>query len=372
MHRPRRVLMTVLIANTTVNIAIFAVSYVLLESLGKSSPAVSAAGGVLSLAVVIVFGEIVPKALALSNARRFAPMVAPVIEALALVTTPLRWVLRYSLVEPLTRLLSSPRPRRPAVSSEDLRALVELSAEQSIISSREHDMLQVVLVLPEIPVRAVMVPRVNIKAASVDAERADLIEMFRTARFKKLPLIGRDLDDIRGVLYARDLYLQPDKAASELMRPARYVPEVINLVQLIDYFQTTRSQFAIVVDEHGGVSGLVALEDVLEEVVGELEAADRPVPDTTVERIDERTYRLSGAMSVRDWRDSLGIGGRFKEMDTIGGVVLARLGRLPHEGDQVRFGNLTITVDRVAARRIDRVLVHVDPAAESDGTGEAG
>ena len=364
MRRPRRVLTTVLIVNTAVNIGIFAVSYVMFDALGKTSAMLAALGGVAALLVVIIFGEIIPKAVALASARQVAPVVAPIIRGAEVVTTPLRAVLQFLLIEPLTRLLSAPRPHSAQVTSEDLRALVQLSAEQGIITSREHDMLQVVVALPEVPVRAVMVPRVDMKAAGINSPIDDIRKTFRETGFKKLPVYDRDLDDVVGMLYARDLYLRPEEPIRDLLRPVKYVPEVIDLLQLIRFFRDTGAQIAIVVDEYGGVSGLVALEDVFEEIVGELDAAHRTDPDNTVERLDERTYRLNGALGIRPWRESLGITGMFTTVDTIGGVVLASLGRMPRVGDQVRFGNLSIIVDHIDNRRIDRVLLRIDDSAD--------
>lgn len=362
MRHPRRVLMTVLIVNTAVNVAFFAVSYMGASRLGGGHPAVGALSGVAALVVIIICGEILPKAVALANARVLAPLVAPVVHALQWVTAPVAAILQTLLVEPLVRLLRPAGPPRPDVSTQDLAALVELSAAQGIITTREHDMLQTVVALPDISVRSIMVPRVQIHALPVTEERGALAAAFRTHGLTKLPIYGRDLDDIRGLLYARDLHLQPDAPLERLLRPVRYVPEVINLLQLVRHFRRTRTQLAIVVDEHGGVAGLVTIEDVLAEIVGDLETGAAAGPPE-VERVDERTWRVPGDLSVRVWRPLLGISNSMLEVDTFGGVVVAALGRLPQLGDRVRFGNLSLIVDRLDQRRVDRVLLRADGEA---------
>ncbi|HRX84308.1 MAG TPA: hemolysin family protein [Phycisphaerae bacterium] len=366
MRRPRRVLMTVLIVNTAVNVAFFAVSFVGSSKLGSGHPATRALGGAAALVAIIICGEILPKAVALANARMLAPLVAPVVHTLQWLTAPIAAVLQLLLVEPIVRLLRPGQPPRPDISTGDLSALVELSANQGIITTREHDMLQTVVALPDISVRSIMVPRVHVHAVPLDAPRSEIEAAFREHGLTKLPVYGHDLDDIQGLLYARDLYLQPDEPIERLLREVRYVPEVINLLQLVRHFRRTGTQIAVVVDEHGGVAGLVTIEDVLAEIVGDLDTDEASGPPE-VERIDDRTYRVPGALSVRAWRPLLGLTDQMLEVDTFGGVVVAALGRLPHIGDSVRFGNLTLTVDRLDQRRVDRVLLRALPTETQGG-----
>lgn len=363
MRHPQRVLMTVLLANTTLNVGIFAVSFSGAAQSQSASPLSAAISGIVALILVLLCGEVVPKAIALAHAPTVAPIAAPVIYILQVITTPIRAVLQSALVEPIIRLLSPADSRDAVASADDLRSLVEMSADQGVISSRENDMLQAVFVLPEILVRSVMVPRVAVKAIRLDSPRALIIKTFHETRLKQLPVFGRDMDDLRGVLRMRDLYLQPNRPIDRLMRPVRFVPEIINLLQLIQHFRETQTRYAIVVDEHGGVSGLVTLEDVVEQIVGELASPGRPDDNAPIAKIDAFTYVASGRLSVRHWRKALGNLPQLADVDTIGGVVAALLGRLPRVGDHVRVGGITLTVERMEGRRIDRVrlrLGHVD------------
>jgi CBS domain containing-hemolysin-like protein len=177
-----------------------------------------------------------------------------------------------------------------------------------------------------------------------------------------VPVYSKNLDDIEGLLYARDLYLQPDAPWASLIRPVTYVPDLVNLVQLIRLFREKRVQLAIAVDEYGGVSGLVTLEDVLEHIVGDLEEGDDE-EDSLIERIDARTYVVAGAVSLRSWRQTLGIGDRFPEVETVGGLVLAALGRAPRVGDSVQLGSLTLRVEKLRGRRIERVRLQMAASA---------
>jgi len=360
MRHPQRVLMTVLLANTALNVGIFAVSFAGAARSENAGPVTAAISGVIALILVLLCGEVIPKAIALAHAAAVAPFAAPVIHVLQVVTTPIRATLRITLVEPITRLLSPPDSRGAVASTDDLRSLVEMSADQGVISSRENDMLQAVFVLPEILVRSVMVPRVAIKAIKLNSPKAKILNTFHETRLKQLPVFGRDMDDLRGALRMRDLYLQPDQPIDRLIRPIRFVPEVINLLQLIQHFRESRTRYAIVVDEHGGVSGLVTLEDVVEQIVGELASPGRSDDESPITRLDPYTYVASGRLSVRHWRKALGNLPQLADVDTIGGVVAALLGRLPRVGDDVRIGGIRLAVERMEGRRIDRVRLHLD------------
>ena len=375
MQHPRRVLMTVLIANTAVNVLFFAISVVLLEHISQRSPLMASVGGVTALLTLIIFGEILPKAVARSDAARFAPLVAPIIRTLQMVLGPVQTVLQVLLVEPLTRLLQGPAGPPDEVTVDELRTLVETSAHQGVIDSAENRMLQEIVALPETKVRSIMQPRVDVVAVGLDEDPQQVRRRMWEVRLTKLPVYGRDLDDVRGLVYARDLHLHQDAPLGELIRPVQFVPEQIHLLQLIEHFRNTESQLAIVVDEYGGMAGLVTLRDVLEEIVGAVGGADRPTEPVT-EVIDENTYRLTGDLSVRDWAERFGMSGVWANarFETVAGLVLAELGRMPREGDSVRIHNLTLTVERLEGRRIERILLTRDrtgaarPAKQAAGT----
>jgi CBS domain containing-hemolysin-like protein len=358
-QRPRRLLMTVLIANTTINVLFFAISFVLLERLGRQSPVAASVGGVAALLAVILCGEILPKAAARAHAARVAPLVAPVIRTAQTALGPLQTVLQVALVEPLTRLLQSSQAATDEVTVDELRVLVETSAHQGVIDSAENRMLQEIVALPETKVRSIMQPRVELVAAGLDEDPGDVLAKMQQARVTRIPVCGRGLDDIRGLIHIRDLYLsESGTPVAQLVRPARFVPEQAHLLQLIEHFRNTQSQLAVVVDEHGGTAGLVSLRDVLEEIVGDLGGGDGPTEPVT-EVIDENTYRLAGDLNIRDWAERFAVvglpsAGRF---DTVAGLVLSKLGRLPRVGDAVRIHNLTLTVERLEGRRIERILL---------------
>lgn len=353
MQRPRQVLLSVLMANTAINVALFSISFLALRRFGSTE--VTAVGGAATLLAVIVFGEMLPKAVALTNAQRLAPSAAAMVGMLQTMLAPILWLLATFLVEPVTRLLAPHRGAPDSVTTEELKLLVEHSAREGVINSIENDMLQGVVGLTEVGVREVMTPRVDIRSVSMDSTRTEILDAVRTWGVKRVLVCGRDLDDIRGILQVRDLLLNPDTPITSLVRRPHFVPEQVNLMQLLRHFQTERIHLAVLVDEYGGTAGLVTSEDVIEWIVGDLPDDEAPRPAVVAERIDEDTYRLPGDLSVHLWADRFAVGEIDRHVDTLGGLILAKLGRLPRCGDCVHVGNLALTVEKMNRRRIEAV-----------------
>ncbi|MEK7732373.1 MAG: hemolysin family protein, partial [Planctomycetota bacterium] len=316
MQQPKSVLMTVLITNTAVNVAIYALSFVALQNLGENHPALAGAAGAGVLLSVIVFGEVVPKAMALGNAQRLAPSAAGMIWALQTVLGPLQWFLSALLVDPITRLLSPASPPPDTVDTEELQLLVEHSAREGHINSTENEMLQAIVELAEASVREVMTPRVDIEFIRAGDDLRKAYQTVKQSHRRIFPVCGRDLDDIRGLLFARDALLTTGAAIHSLVRPVRFVPEQINLAQLARHFHDERSHFAIVVDEYGGTAGLVTVDDVVEWIVGGLPDSEAPRTAPVTERIDDNTYRLAGDLSVRDWAERFAVDEIDRHIDT--------------------------------------------------------
>ncbi|HUW82775.1 MAG TPA: hemolysin family protein [Phycisphaerae bacterium] len=368
MHHPRRVLLTILIANTLVNVLIFAISYVSFGGEGGERSALWASlGSVGSLVAVIVFGEVVPKGVAMGGARQLAPLAAPLVSGLSYVLTPLRILLDGMIVEPLTRLLAPARSEPSLITTQELRLLVDVSQRRGVIDDDESALLQEVLELGQRKVRDAMVPRVDLKAFDIDGEPADLRRFMQEHRLKKVPVYTGDIDHIEGLIYAKNLFLHEHEDLRRLLRPVRYVPEQMRLDQLLEHFRHTKTQIAIVVDEFGGTAGLVTLEDALESVVGEIEPPERAPSVPSVEQIDDRTFLVAGGLSVREWADAFGRRLRDQSVATLAGLVLAELGRVPHPGDAVRIGNVQLTVDQMRGRRIERLKVELIDVSSAPG-----
>lgn len=360
MQHPGAVLMTVLITNTAVNVAIFAVSFVGLRHLGHGRPVVAGVASVGVLVAVITLGEIVPKTITMANAARLAPAAAALVMVLNLVLTPIRLFLRVALVNPMIRLLAPSTPRTAPVTVEELRTLVEHSAEEGVIDSQEHLMLESIVAAGDVSVREVMTPRVDIRSVPITRDRESVLLAMRELNKRRMLVHGRDLDDLRGVLYARSLHLDPQASIASVLRPIHYVPEQINLVQLLGHFRQHDVHLSVVVDEYGGTVGMVSIKDVLAWMVGD--STDRGAEaEATTEQIDENTYRIPGNLSARLWAHRFSVAELDPHVDTVAGQVVAKLGRMPRVGDIVRIRNLTLTVERTHNRRIERIVIRREP-----------
>ncbi len=367
MCTPNRVLMTVLIANTAINIAIFSSSYILAEQLQHTAPWAAAACGVGILLAVIALGEIIPKAIALTHAQSLAPFCGTVIAVLQAALSPLRGLLRVCLVQPLIRLLEPSSKTSGPVTKDELQSLVEQSARDGVINTKEEAMLQAVVAANDVRVREIMTPRVDLVSVPIDSSPETIEQMLRHSRRRRFPVSGKDLDDMRGVIYARDYFLHPDQVITKTMRPIHYVPEQANLIQVLRHFRQQHIQFAVVVDEYGGTAGVVAVEDVVAWLMGDVPQAEGGESLPATEMIDPDTYRLSGDLSARLLADRFNIGEMQRHIDTVGGIMLAKLGRLPNRGDAITIGNLTLTVEDMRNRRITRILLHRDNTPLTQG-----
>jgi len=238
--------------------------------------------------------------------------------------------------------------------------LVEHSARHGHLDSAENEMLQAIVGLAEASVRDIMTPRVDIEWVQLSEQPGKVREIVQASKKRMFPACGKDLDDVRGLLYARDVLHSPHAPWRSLVRPVHFVPEQINMSQLMRHFREGRSHIAIVVDEYGGTAGLVTSEDAVEWIVGDLPDEDAALHAPPTERLDDNTYLVAGDLSVREWADRFGVQEIDTHIDTVGGLILARLGRMPQVGDRITLRNLTLTVENMNRRRIERVRLTRD------------
>ncbi|HEX5040018.1 MAG TPA: hemolysin family protein [Candidatus Limnocylindria bacterium] len=332
----------------------------------------------------IVVGELVPKTLALNFPERLALFVAAPISFIEGALRPIVWfVTRISAV--LVRLLGGKeKPQGGYLSTEELKLLVETGSEQGGIEEEEKEMIHGVIELGDKVVHEVMVPRIGIRAINVDDSLDEVLEMIVRAGHSRLPVFEESLDNIVGILYAKDLlpYLKGNGRTNgtidirKLVRAPVYVPESKPVDDLLHEMQVQKRHIAIVVDEYGGTAGLVTLEDVVEEIVGEIQdeydTEEPMVEDLSTD--EELAYRLDGRVSMDDVRDLFDLSDDDEPdedaYDTVGGFVVHRVGRIPLPGAEVQFRDeVRIMVDGAEPRRVSKVIVS-RPRREEDVNGE--
>jgi putative hemolysin len=316
----------------------------------------------------VVIGELVPKGIALGHSEGVALWVAAPVRAFFVLTWPLVWVLMRSTEFVLRRLGLQPPGSELEVHSEaELKMLVSASTERGEIETEEREMLYKVFDFADKEVSDVMVPRPDVVALSIDLPPEDALAAVIDSPFTRYPVYRGSLDDIVGVLHVRDLFSElHDRGIAavnldDIVRPAHIVPETKDLAALLAEFRRANQHMAIVVDEYGGMEGIVTLEDLLEEIVGEIED-EYDLPDETVERVDERTIRIDGTFPIDDFNEQFGTELPVEDFHTMGGFVFGLLGRAPERGDRVEHDGVGFEVLEMEGTRILRLQVEFPEA----------
>ena len=327
----------------------------------------------------IVFAELVPKTLALANTERFAIALSLPIEFLARALGPLIALLT-GITTAITRLFGATISNEASITAEELRLIVERGGEQGVLEAEEEQMINAVIELGSRRVHEVMVPRIAMAAMPVSATFDEAIGTIVEHGHSRIPVYDESVDEILGILYAKDLlpFLResagPRPELRTLLRTPVYIPESMTVDDLLHEFQRRKVHIAIVLDEYGGTAGLVTIEDLLEEIVGEIQD-EYDVEEPMVVRLSEDEARLDGRASVDELEElfdaHLGLEDE-DEYDTIGGLIYHRIGGVPTPGDRVEVNGLTLTVETTDGRRVGKVLVvrrrdEGNPSPDEDG-----
>ncbi|MCU0582885.1 MAG: hemolysin family protein [Syntrophales bacterium] len=359
LETPRRLLITIIAGNEIVNIVLTATATALFISLfGERGEWLTVA--VLS-PVLFLFGEAVPKIFGKTYSMRLSSTVAPLMSLIQRAEFPLVW-----LLEKISGFILGPLRAREAAEGEALmedefRSLVDAGYKEGILETGQRDLIHRVFELADTPVNDIMTPRVDMfclpLSTGPQALRREIVEQ----GYSRIPLYGTGPDDVVGILYARDLLglmaegRSPGSVESLLRKPY-FVPEVRSADQVLRDFQKRNMHMAIVVDEYGGIAGLVTMEDILEALFGDI-YDERDTRKRPVHRIDEKTLMVSGALSVDDFNEIAGTSIPSEDFGTVGGFVFHLFGRLPARGEKVSAEGLTFAVRKIKGTRILSVRV---------------
>ena len=308
--------------------------------------------------LLFVFAEVTPKTFAIQQTDRVALRVAPLVVGLTRLFGPIaKGLLKMANVVMPGRGL----PQGPYVTEQEIKAMAEVASEESEIEEEEADLIHSIFEFGDTIVREVMVPRPDIVAIEVDKTLRDVQDVVLKHGFSRVPVFREDLDDIVGITYAKDVLKalhqsKQDMPLTEIVRPAHFVPESKKVAELLREMQQAKFHLAMVSDEHGSVSGLVTLEDLLEELVGEItDEYDRDEPQ--VEPVADGTFRVNGRLPIDELNELLEVDLPHEEWDTVAGLMLGLLGAIPTEGEEVRFNQLSFKAEKVQGRRIAKVLI---------------
>src|SRR5438128_2486055 len=328
----------------------------------------------------VVIGELVPKGVALGHSETTALALAAPVRAFFALFRPLIWILMRSTNLVLRLLgLEPPGTETKPYSEAELRMVLDVSTEHGEIEQGEQEMLYEVFACADKEASNVMVPRPEVVALSVDLPPEECLQAVMDSPYTRYPVYRGSLDDIVGILHVRDLFqalVDRGLAAVEveqLVRPAYVVPETKDLAALLTEFRRTNQHMAIVVDEYGGMEGIVTLEDLLEEIVGEIED-EFDLPDESVEQVDEDTIRIDGTFPIDDFNEQFQTELPAEDYHTVAGFVFGRLGRAAQAGDEVSHDGMVFRVEEVEGQRIGKLAVTFERRREErerDGAGTA-
>jgi putative hemolysin len=379
MDSPVRFIGTVQLGITAFSIALGAIGEPLIEHFLDPVLATGVAF-VIAFAIVtylhVTLGELVPKAIALTKNESTALWVALPVEAFYVATYPLVWFLQASS-NAFTRIFGI-RPAPAGVvahTEEDIRLILAAAEQAGEIEEVEGELLYKVFDFAAKEVSEVMVPRPEVIAISVDMPPEDALATVVDSPYTRYPVYRGSLDEIVGVLHVRDLFAAMHDLGfaavnlQTIVRPAYVVPETKDLAVLLADFRRQKQHMAIVVDEYGAMEGIATLEDILEEIVGEIED-EFDLPDTSIERIDENHIRIGGTHSIDDFNEEYGTKLEKDDYHTMAGLVFGELGRQPGVGDEVRVDGLRLTVLEVDGSRIERIEIEFGADERPTPAGE--
>lgn len=363
---PGRMLTTILIGNNIANIwaSVLAASLVFEYSKGITKEDFSFIVGVITgvmTFLILVFGEIVPKTIALRNAEKFALFAAPLILLIEFIFKPIEYLLTI-ITRPIVRIFGGPGEK--SLTQEEIKMVISAGVKAGVLEQEEKEMISSVIEFSQTSVSEVMTPKPDIHAIELNQSIENLKILIQQVGRSRIPVYEGNLDNIVGVVYAKDLVALQESSIKEYLHPVLTVPESKMIDELLREMQSSHIHMAIIVDEYGSTSGIVTMEDLLEEIVGEIhdefeKGAKR------IEKIDAQTWLVDATLSIDDVKKELDALLPDGDYDTLAGFVLSQLGRLPSMGDAVNINSIKITVDKIYRRRIMRIkLQKIKPSGE--------
>ncbi len=353
-----------------------------LESLGRmAEPAAHTLATILSVGLLtyihVVIGEMIPKTLALQAAEPTALRLSSPMGVLEKIFSPAVWLLTHLAVW-ITRIMGIPpmSEGERLLTAAELEFIVEESSEGGLLEASEQLFIENILDLHERTADQVMTPRTRVAGIPANADLPTVMEIVCDTIKTRYPVYEGDLDNIIGLIHIKDLaryQVHPTEESlniKELIRPVEYVPISLSLHKILVQFQRSNSQLAVVIDEYGGTAGILTLEDLVEEVVGEIQDEFDDHEILPIEQISAHVLRVRGDLILEELDQLYSMDIQHPEANTVGGVVMSELGRIPKPGDAVTYGGVTFEVEAVDKLAVERVLVHLPQSAE-DGQHEA-
>jgi len=359
MENPVRVLATILLGNTLVNIAAASLGENIISAFFGGDRAIVVSTLAMTF-LILIFGEITPKTIAVQRAEIIASWIVRPLSIFSATIIPMRRLLRRTTEFLLALLGVKAVDRGQELGEEELRTIVDIGFSEGVVDRLEREIIHRVFSFHDKTVQQVMTPRVQVVSLSVDTPLREALRILKGRRFSRAPVYDGEEDHIIGVLHIKD-FIQVSEAESlrDLARPVKFIPETRRIDTLFNEFRTKRRHFSVVIDEYGVYCGIVTMDDLLEEIVGEAFSA---VPRKDLfRRIGPNSALVKGLMELEMFNRRMGTSLADPEAQSIGGYVINRLGRIPEAKERLRVGNLQVEIVKAEPNRIVRMLVKKTP-----------
>jgi len=351
---PHKLLITILIGNTLVNIAASAVlADFFYRTMGEKGIGYSI---IIITFVVLIFGEVTPKTFALYYGSRIAFFASIPLKVLEKIFAPVRVVLSgisYAIVKSFGIKVTSERPK---ITEQEIRSLFLLGKKKGIVKEKEKDMIDNILEFKELNSADIMSPRIDIVALDLTLERDELDAKAKENQYSRFPVYVHTLDNIVGVIHSKDFLLNTETPIKDLVKKPFFAPESMRIDDLLQELQRKNTHMAIITDEYGVTSGIVTIEDILEEIVGEIRD-ELDFEEPRIRKIDKNKFEVSGQTHIDEVNETIKIGIKTDEVDTIGGYVILLEGKIPQSGDMIEVNGFILTVNDVSKNRITSLVV---------------
>lgn len=363
-----KMLSAILIGNNLVNTSAASIASLIAYSFGGA--AVSIATFIITF-LILVFGEITPKTWATINADKLAIAYAPAVSLLMKILTPVIWFVNLFSSAILKLMGIKDSDKNQSMTESELRTIVDVSHEEGVIEEDEKDMINKVFDLGDAKAKEVMVPRVHVVMAEENSTYKDLLAIFREEKFTRIPIYKEKIDNIVGIVNMKDLLMYDDFSQfdiKKILRKPKFTYENKKVSELLMEMKESTFNLAIVMDEYGEFSGIVTLEDIIEEIVGDVQDEYDAHEEENIVKLNNQTYDVKGYLSLHDLNDYLDLDLDSEDFDSIGGLVIDTLGRLPQTNDETILPNgIRIKVLKVEKNRIESVrLILPDTLKEKD------
>ena len=358
LENPNKLLSSILVGNNLVNIGASALATSVSISIWGNE-GVALATGIMT-ALILIFGEITPKTLAVQNSEKISLKIAKVISFIVSIFKPVVVICNF-FAAPFIKLFGGKtNGTQPYITQEELKTMVDVSEEEGVLEGQEKEMIFNVFEFGDLQVKDVMVQRVDITALDVNSTYDEVMDTIKREQFSRIPIYKETIDEIVGILNLKDLVLLDDHdsfTVEALMREPYYTYEFKKIMDLFREMQKERAYMAVVLDEYGGTVGIVTMEDLVEEIVGEIEDEYDDEEEKEIEVIKEDEYIVAGSIRIDDLNDLIGTSMESEEFDSIGGFIIGEIGRFPEVGEEIQYQNVKFVIEEVDKNRIMKVRI---------------